>query len=353
MITITIRPNAGAAIRAGRSNIESTKVSITDHDLASWTEAQRDALARHVAAERRWNEHLGAAWVTEATAAVVARLLDERRHEIEAEDAAEAAQRRLVLEALSAYREAPVAQLYRQHEGRWVLLREADVAEGGSTIETVAEAVGRATESTAYREEQVVVATAALRDCPIEHVADELERAKESGWVSLDLWGALELVARREEFVGYRDLAVTAEREEARRAISAWLPEPEAAAWLAGQLRESERYRVLALAVEERLPGWRLVDSDESICDDPSEEQWTLNAAQTASAQARGREIAGILEPHVPSWGDIEVVPVVIGDAVAQRIEVDLRRRLSHGMGLEGVRWTCYVRHDQEAPCTP
>lgn len=77
-ITITIEPSA--AVREGRTQVGDIPLVLSDSDLSLLSQAQRDALARHVGGEAGWGERLSAHAEPVASASIeaLAQLLDQR-----------------------------------------------------------------------------------------------------------------------------------------------------------------------------------------------------------------------------------------------------------------------------------
>lgn len=80
-VCVTIHVNPSAAVRAGRAFVGECLLSLSDGDLESLTEEQRDTLARHLARDRYFGELLTmfAEPVGEASVETLRLLLDQRR----------------------------------------------------------------------------------------------------------------------------------------------------------------------------------------------------------------------------------------------------------------------------------
>lgn len=168
-LTVTLFVDPACATRAGRSSVGEHTLTLTDADLATLTDDQRDTLARHVAGERcrnaiDWGRALTseAPPIAEATVTVLAALLDVRRATIteqlardaEKRAAEESAWQATLENVLAAARTAPILKLrntslygvYRNEHGSWSY-------NAPRANEPAAQAVGR--------EQELIEATAA------------------------------------------------------------------------------------------------------------------------------------------------------------------------------------------------
>jgi|GEM_PF-5130534 len=149
-LCVTIRVSPAAAVRAGKSVLGDVTLTLSNNDLQSLSEAQRECLAKHVGGEWPWNEPLRDVEVGEASLESLKILLDARiareakqKEERDAAALAEEARRADVIAKLKQFPDDQFLVPPSSSWGQWALRSANEMVPGCGLNEVAAWMIGR------------------------------------------------------------------------------------------------------------------------------------------------------------------------------------------------------------------